>query len=190
MNSEVKLISHPTLGKIHFRKSNKARYLRLSIDSSKEIKVIIPRNVSLKGAERFLHLKTDWIRKQLSKIEKRNNYTLQNTINSNEINTKEAKEIIRNRLYELSQIHGLYYNRSFIRSQKTRWGSCSTKNNINLNIKLINLPRELLDYVIIHELVHTKVKNHGQQFWAEMLKYYTNPKKIDKKLKNYNLRLM
>ena len=103
---------------------------------------------------------------------------------------EEAKKIIRTRLNELSQIHGLNFNRSFIRSQKTRWGSCSAKNNINLNIKLINLPEELRDYVIIHELVHTRVKNHGQQFWAEMTKYYQYPKMIDKKLRNYNLKLM
>ena len=190
MKTEVKLIFHPTLGKVHFRKSRKAKYLRLSIDSSKEIKVAIPRNISLKGAEKFLYSKIDWINKQLIKIEHRNNFTLQNTINSNLFNKEEAKKIIRARLNDLSQIHGLSFNRSFIRSQKTRWGSCSAKNNINLNIKLINLPKELLDYVIIHELVHTKVKNHSIKFWMELAKYYSNPKAIDKKLRNYNLKLM
>ncbi len=190
MKTEVKLIFHPTLGKVHFRKSKKARYLRLSIDSSKEIIVTIPRNVSLKGAEKFFHSKIDWINKQFAKIDQRNNFTLNNTLNSNLYSKDESKEIIRNRLNELSQIHGLSYNRSFIRSQKTRWGSCSAKNNINLNIKLINLTEELRDYVIMHELVHTRVKNHGQKFWTEMTKYYSNPKAIDKKLKNYNLKLL
>ena len=190
MIKEVKLIIHPTLGKIHFRKSRKARYLRLSIDSSKEIKVTIPKNVSLKSAEKFLNSKNNWINKQFTKIDQRNNFTLQNTLNSNLFNKTESKEIIRNRLNELSQNHELSFNRSFIRSQKTRWGSCSAKNNINLNIKLINLPRELLDYVIMHELVHTRVKNHSKNFWLEMTKYYPDPKAIDKKLKNYNLKMM
>ena len=190
MKTEVKLIFHPILGKIHFRKSRKAKYLRLSIDSSKKIKVTIPRNTSLKSAEKFLHSKTDWIRKQQIKIDERNNFTLQNSINSNLYDKEKAKEIIRARLNELSQFHGLSFNRSFIRSQKTRWGSCSAKNNINLNIKLINLSGELRDYVIVHELVHTKVKNHGKNFWAEMAKYYPNPKVIDKMLKRYNLEFM
>ncbi len=190
MKTDVKHIFHPTLGKVHFRKSNKAKYLRLSIDSSKEIKVTFPRNISLKGAEKFLHSKIDWVNKQFNKIDQRNNFTLQNTINSNLFKKEEAKKIIRTRLNELSEIHGFDFNRSFIRSQKTRWGSCSAKNNINLNIKLVNLPTELLDYVIIHELVHTKIKNHGQKFWLEMAKYYPDPKVIDKKLKNYNLKLM
>lgn len=190
MKTEVKLIFHRTLGKVYFKKSKKARFLRLSIDNSKKIKVVIPRNTPLKNAEKFLHSKTDWILKQITKIDQRNNFTLQNAINSNLYSKEKAKDIIRNRLNELSQFHGLCFNRSFIRSQKTRWGSCSAKNNINLNIKLINLSAELRDYVIIHELVHTKVKNHGQQFWAEMTKYYSNPKAIDKKLRNYNLKLM
>ena len=190
MKTDVKHIFHPTLGKVHFKKSNKAKYLRLSIDSSKEIKVTIPRGFSLKVAEKFLHSKIDCVNKHLKKIDQRNNFTLQNTINSNLFKKEEAKKIIRTRLNELSQIHGLKFNRSFIRSQKTRWGSCSAKNNINLNIKLVNLPTELFDYVIIHELVHTKIKNHGQKFWLEMAKYYSNPKSIDKKLKKYNLKLM
>ncbi len=190
MNTEVKLIFHHTLGKVQYRKSKKARFLRLSIDSSKKINVTIPRNGSLQGAEKFMHSKTDWIRKQLIKIDHRNSFTIQNKLNSNLYDKEKAKEIIRTRLNELSQIHGLSFNRSFIRSQKTRWGSCSAKNNINLNIKLVNLPGELRDYVIMHELVHTRVKNHGQKFWAEMAKYYPNPKAIDKKLKKYNLELM
>ena len=190
MKTDVKHIFHPTLGKVYFRKSRKARYLRLSIDSSKDIKITIPRNVSLKSAEKFLNSKTNWINKQFAKIDQRNNFTLNNTLNSNLFSKEEAKEIIRNRLNELSQIHGLNFNRSFIRSQKTRWGSCSAKNNINLNIKLINLPNELLDYIIMHELVHTRVKNHSKNFWLEMTKYYSNPKAIDKKLKKYNLKLM
>ncbi len=190
MKTEVKLIFHPILGKIHFRKSKKAKYLRLSIDSSKKINVTIPRNTSLKSAEKFLHSQTDWIRKQQIKIDERNNFTLQNSINSNLYSKEEAKYLIRNWLNELSQIHGLNFNRSFIRSQKTRWGSCSAKNNINLNIKLINLPKELLDYVIMHELIHTKIKNHGQKFWLEMARYYSNPKAIDKKLKKYSLKLV
>jgi len=190
MNTEVKLIFHHTLGKVHYRKSKRARFLRLSIDSAKKINITIPRNSSIQSAEKFLHSKTDWVLKQFVKIDQRNNFTLQNATNPNLLNKEVAKEIIRDRLSELSQIHGLSFNRSFIRSQKTRWGSCSAKNNINLNIKLINLPGELRDYVIMHELVHTKVKNHGQKFWIEMTKYYPNPKSIDKKLKKYNLELM
>jgi len=190
MKSEVNLIFHPKFGKVHFRKSNKAKYLRLTIDSSKQIKVTIPKFSTIKSAEKFLNSKSDWVEKQFIKIGERNQFTLQNAKSSNINDEDEAKKILRNRLEELSAIHKLDFNRSFIRSQKTRWGSCSTKNNINLNIKLNNLPEELRDYVIIHELVHTKVKNHSSIFWMEMAKYYPDPKFADKKLRQFNLKLM
>lgn len=61
------------------------------------------------------------------------------------------------------------------------------KNNINLNLKILTLPDELQNYIFIHELVHTKIKNHQKEFWDEMQKYFTEPKKIAKKLRKYNL---
>ena len=70
------------------------------------------------------------------------------------------------------------------------WGSCSEKNNINLNINLVRLTEELMDYVILHELVHLKVKNHSKQFWAELDKYVGNAKELDKKLKKHRLGLV
>jgi predicted metal-dependent hydrolase len=190
MKSELELIHYPVIGKVQYNVSNKAKYVRLSVDSSKKIYITIPQNYSLKNAEKFLHSKIDWIKKQFIKIDQRNNFTLQNTKNNNSYISEEAKNELRERLNELSEIYGLSFNRTFIRSQKTRWGSCSAKNNINLNIKLISLPGELRDYVIMHELVHTKVKNHGKQFWLELAKYYPDPKTADRKLKKYNLDLM
>ena len=79
------------------------------------------------------------------------------------------------------------YNKVTIRNQKTRWGSCSGKNNINLNMKLMNIPNHLIDYVILHELVHTKVKNHRPLFWGSLDIYVGNAKAIDKELKKYSL---
>jgi predicted metal-dependent hydrolase len=77
-----------------------------------------------------------------------------------------------------------------VKNQKTRWGSCSEKNNINLNVNLVLLPDELIDYAILHELVHTRVKNHSKRFWAELDKLVGDAKKNDKKLKNHRLHLI
>lgn len=190
MKSEMNFILHPTLGKVHFKRSKRAKYIRLSINSSKKINVTIPYNNSRLNAEKFINLKTDWIKKQLIKIDQRNLYTLSNKENDNNYNEQEAKAILRCRLDELARMYGFSYNRSCIRSQKTRWGSCSAKNNINLNIKLLKLPKDLRDYVILHELVHTKIKDHSKIFWNEMAKYYPNPQAIDKKLRNFNLKIL
>ena len=72
------------------------------------------------------------------------------------------------RLSELSALHRLPYKRCFIRSQRTRWGTCSTRGNISLNWRLILAPKHVADYVILHELMHTKIMNHSQRFWVQM----------------------
>jgi len=72
------------------------------------------------------------------------------------------------------------------RKAKTRWGSCSSKNSISLNIGLVMLPKELSDYIIVHELAHIKEKNHSKNFWKLVQSYYPNYKVAKEKLKNYS----
>ena len=66
---------------------------------------------------------------------------------------------------------------------KTRWGSCTAKNNINLNMLMTYLPKKIQDYVILHELLHTRIKDHGKGFWLELDRLTGNAKGIQKKLK-------
>ncbi len=87
----------------------------------------------------------------------------------------EAKKILPPRINELALKHGFQVNKITIRNNKRNWGSCSSKNNISLNLQLIKLPDELIDYVLLHELVHTKIKNHGPGFWQK-LDEFTNSK--------------
>ena len=100
----------------------------------------------------------------------------------------EAKNHLPNRVHELASMHGLSYKKVKINNAKTRWGSCSSTNNINLTLQLMRLPNHLIDYVILHELAHTKVKNHSVTFWnfLDTLTDY-NAKKLDKELKTYYL---
>ena len=91
---------------------------------------------------------------------------------------------------ELAKQYGYIFNRVFIRQQKTRWGSCSAKNNINLNLKLVLLPTRLMDYVIMHELVHTRHKNHGPLFWKELDKITGDAKGLSKKVKSFGVGIL
>ncbi len=93
---------------------------------------------------------------------------------------------LADRLSYLAKKYGFSYQKLSLRNQKTRFGSCSYQNNINLNINLMNYDFDVIDYVIIHELVHTKVKNHSKDFWLEVEKYCPNYKELRKKLKNCN----
>jgi len=99
----------------------------------------------------------------------------------------EAKNYLPVRLCELARIHGFSYNRVFIKNNRTRWGSCSSKNNINLSLHLMRLPEHLADYVILHELTHTIYRNHSKQFWGHLDKITGNAKKLDKELNLYRL---
>jgi hypothetical protein len=84
---------------------------------------------------------------------------------------REAKRYFSQRLELLAQQHGFDYNKLTIRSQKTRWGSCSSRKNISLNWKLVKVPVFVSDYVMLHELVHTRIMNHSAVFWGAVAGY-------------------
>ena len=102
----------------------------------------------------------------------------------------EAKAYLPNRVEKLAKTYDLVYKKVKINNAKTRWGSCSSENNINLSLQLMRLPDYLIDYVILHELAHTKVKNHSTQFWYFLDALTENKaKKLDKELKSYYLQV-
>lgn len=96
----------------------------------------------------------------------------------------EAKNYLPDRIKFLSEKFGFKYNKLALRNQRTRFGSCSFYNNINLNINLMKYDFDIIDYVIIHELVHTKIKNHSKSFWKEVEKYCPDYKNLRKMLKS------
>jgi len=79
-----------------------------------------------------------------------------------------ARTFLTARAAELSEAQRLPFKRLFIRSQRTKWGACSTRRNISLNWRLILMPKYVIDYVVIHELLHTKILNHGHSFWVHL----------------------
>ena len=99
----------------------------------------------------------------------------------------EAKKYLPDRVDELAKKFGLQYRKLSLKKAKTRWGSCSAENNINLNIQLMRLADHLIDYVILHELMHTKEKNHQHAFWNKLEEILPGARKLDKELNKYNL---
>lgn len=99
----------------------------------------------------------------------------------------EAKKHLPKRTAELAEEFGFRYTKVSVRNAGTRWGSCSGVNNISLNIHLMMLPDELIDYVILHELTHTVHKNHGPGFWSHLEKVCPNCTFKRKALHKYRL---
>lgn len=98
---------------------------------------------------------------------------------------KEAKIYLPERTQHLAAKFGFNYSGVRVKDLKSRWGSCSGVNNINLNIHLMRLPEDLSDYVILHELVHTVHKNHGNNFWKDLERVSGNAKGLAKEMKKY-----
>jgi hypothetical protein len=98
---------------------------------------------------------------------------------------KEAKQYLPERVDLLAKQYGFQYSGLRVKNLKSRWGSCSSVNNINLNIHLMRLPDHLVDYVILHELAHTVHKNHGKQFWQALDKVSGKARLLAKEMRQY-----
>ena len=100
---------------------------------------------------------------------------------------KDGKIYLPKRVKYFAEKFDFHYKKVTIKNAKTRWGSCSSVNNINLNLHLMRLPDKLIDYVILHELVHTKIKNHQKEFWDLLNIISGDAKALDKELKKHHI---
>ena len=99
----------------------------------------------------------------------------------------EAKEYLPGKVNELAGKYNFKFNKLALKNIKSRWGSCSRKGNINLSIHLMRLPDHLIDYVILHELVHTVQHNHSPRFWNKLDSITGRAKSLDKELRKYRI---
>ena len=178
------------IGEVFLERSSRSRRIIISVRPQKGVRVAVPRHTSFKAALEFVRAKKPWINKHLAKIKE---YEEQKKAFSDiflSIDKTDARKKIIGRLHQLAEQYGFTYHKVSIRNQRTRWGSCSGKGNISLNMKLVALPPELSDYVLLHELVHTRIHNHSQRFWKELDKYVGNGKAKAKRLIEYGLRLL
>ena len=152
-----------------------------------EIIARAPLRMKDKDIYNFIESKKSWIEKNLAKIEEREKAISDvGPFTEKEIKAlaEKAKVIISQRVEYYAPMIGVTYNRITIRCQRTRWGSCSSKGNLNFNCLLALFPFEIIDSVVVHELCHRKHMNHSPQFYAEIEKVFPEYKRCNKWLKD------
>lgn len=163
----------------------------VAIEIKPDLSVIIraPKRVSEKEIERIVKKREQWILNNLDKINAARNQIGNSEVK--ELSSEEIKELsvkaakyIPERVEYYSKLVGVDYGRISIRKQKTRWGSCSSKGNLNFNCLLMLTPPEVIDYVVVHELCHRKEMNHSKAFWNEVQRIIPDYKSYEKWLKN------
>lgn len=162
----------------------------MSLEVTKELKVLVraPYYVPQKEIERFVESKTSWIEKSLAKMKQRKEEKKSvKKLSDEEIKrlANEALAVIPDKVAYYAEKIGVTYGRITIRNQKTRWGSCSGKGNLNFNCLLMLTPETVLDYVVVHELCHKKEMNHSLRFWKEVEKVMPDYKERREWLKQH-----
>lgn len=176
------------VGAVKFERSRRARRLNITIRPLRGVRVAVPFGVSLELAVALVRKRAAWIRKHLARIRELERAAAD--AGTSPVNTVEARRILAPRLDALARRHGFSYGRLTVRNQKTRWGSCSAANNISLNARLIRLSGDLRDYVILHELVHTRIKHHGPAFWDALDRLVGNSRELRKRLRRHPIELV
>ncbi len=159
------------------------RTLALQVRPDLSILVRAPIRISEKEIQRFVQKNEAWIEKKLNYfrqiLENADEHGALEPFSPEEIQffAEQALKVIPPKAEYFASLMGVKYNRITIRNQKTRWGSCSGKGNLNFNCLLALCPEAVVDYVVIHELCHIKELNHSARFWLEVEKWCPDYKK-------------
>lgn len=170
----------------------------VAIEIKPDLRVVVraPMRMSNVEIQNIIEQKSDWINKNISLVKSRvgaeSSKERKTKFSPSEIDCMiaEARKIIPSRAEYFAKMIGVSYNRVSVKSQISRWGSCSALKNLNFNCLLVLCPPEVRDYVIIHELCHLKELNHSNKFWAEVKKYCPDYKKYQNWLKTYGNQLI
>ena len=157
---------HQQLGIITLSQSRRCTRISISIKASGEVRLSYPLSISTKRALAFLETRTEWVEQTRHRMESRCGKQKCYTPQEIEQLRQEAKKRLPARTAELAKEFGFEYGKVTIRASRSKWGCCTGANNISLSLFLMTLPPHLQDFVILHELCHTKHHDHSPRFHA------------------------
>ena len=171
---------------------SRRKTLALQIDRDGNVLVRAPYWVPDDQIARFVNQKKDWIRLQLDKLANTSVPDEDLNISKEELEQlkQQALKVIPERVAFFAPKVGVTYGRITIRKQRTRWGSCSEKGNLNFNCLLMKVPDTVRDYVVVHELCHRKEMNHSERFWEQVRHVLPDYKESEKWLHTYGKALI
>ena len=151
----------------------RSRRKTIALEVTADVRVIVraPMRMKEKEIARFVQEKSVWIEKSLELVRQRKaEREAQEKLSAEDIRrlADQAIELLPGRVAYYAPQVGVTYGKITIRNQKSRWGSCSAKGNLNFNCLLMLTPPEIQDYVVVHELCHRRQMNHSEQFWREV----------------------
>ena len=175
----------------------RSRRKSLAIEITPGLQVVVraPAQMPVREINAFVQEKDDWIRAHLQRMAEKKRLREQcreQALSKEELQelAAQAMKLIPQKVRYYAPIIGVTYGRITIRNQRTRWGSCSGKGNLNFNCLLLLMPEEVLDYVVVHELCHRKEMNHSARFWEEVEKILPDYRQRRKWLKDNGGRIM
>jgi predicted metal-dependent hydrolase len=159
--------------------------LRVTIKEDGIVFVSAPMWLSVANLEDFLQRKSDWIAHKINLIKNQEAKIMLPKGKKDYLQNKEkARKIITQKTKEVCEKIGLQFTKIRIGNQKSRWGSCAKNGTLSFNYKLIYLPENLREYIIVHEVCHLKELNHSSRFWRLVDDSFPSRKECRKNLKN------
>ena len=186
--------SDPDLSAIRIIRSSR-RTLSLQVKNDGQVIVRAPKHITLQEIAAFVRKNSAWLHKHLEKVRKEKELNAASpvqplTMEDIQKLADEALRVIPGRVAHFAPLVGVTYGRITVRNQRTRWGSCSSKGNLNFNCLLMLAPPGILDYVVVHELCHRKEMNHSPKFWAEVVNVMPDYKERQKWLRTEGSNIM
>lgn len=174
--------------KYEIKRSKRAKRMRLAVYCDGTVVLTSPWGIQQSIIEKFVAEKKRWLLKKILFFKSIDAKPIRVFSHKDYLENKDkAFALVNERVEHYNKIYGFSFNKIFIKNQKTRWGSCSRKRNININYKIIFLPKKHQDYIVAHEMCHLKEFNHSRKFWTLVEEVLPNYLEIKRGLRDHEL---